>query len=160
MRLVDYTDDDLAFSVALETDPEVMAHLGGPRPLADIERVHPKRVVTDPARGMWLKVLTDAGDEAGQIGVWRAEHGGEEVWEVGWMLHTSFHGRGLGSAALGELIERMRDAGIYDVVHAYPGADNGPSNGLCRKFGFELVGEIDEEFRGVRFVGNHWVLRL
>ena len=49
-----------------------MAELGGPRPIEAIEREHPKRVIADPADGIWLKIVTDVGDEAGQIGVWRS----------------------------------------------------------------------------------------
>ncbi len=160
MRLVDYTDADLDFSIAIETDPVVMAELGGPRPIEAIERVHPKRVITDPADGIWQKIVTDDGEEAGQIGVWRSEHDGAEVWEAGWMLLAEFHGRGLGSEALTALLERIRARGTYDVVHAFPGVNNAPSNGLCRKFGFELVGEVEEEFRGSMFRCNHWRLAL
>ena len=160
MRLIDYTDADLPLSIEIETDPIVMAELGGPRPVEAIERVHPQRVVTDPAGGIWQKIVTDEGEDAGQIGVWRSEHGGEEIWEVGWMLLARFHGRGLGSEALSALLERMRTAGTYDVVHAFPGITNGPSNGLCRKFGFELLGELELDFRGEPFVANHWRLAL
>lgn len=159
MKLVDYTDDDLAFSVAIETDPAVMAELGGARPIDAIERVHPKRI-TGAADGLWLKIVSDGGEDAGQIGIWRSEHAGEEIWEAGWMLLAEFHGRGLGSDALGELIARLREVGAYDVIHAFPGATNGPSNGLCHKYGFECLGEIEVDFRGEPFRCNHWRLAL
>lgn len=160
MHLVDYTDADLGFSVEIETDPVVMAELGGPRSVGAIERVHPKRVIADPADGLWQKIVTDEGEDAGQIGVWRSEHAGEEVWEAGWMLLARFHGRGLGSQALGAVLARLRELGTYDAIHAFPGVTNGPSNGLCRKFGFELLGEIEGDFRGAPFRANHWFLRL
>jgi len=160
VRLVDYTDDDLGFSIRIETDPRVMTELGGPRTVEAIERVHPKRVAQNRDDGIWQKIVTDEDEDAGQIGVWCSEHDGEEIWEVGWMLLADFHGRGLGSAALAELIERMRAAGVYDVVHAFPGVTNGPSNGLCRKFGFELLGELELDFRGATLRANHWRLAL
>lgn len=160
MRLVDYTDADLDFSIAIETDPVVMAELGGPRPIEAIERVHPKRLITDPADGIWQKIVTDGGEDAGQIGVWRSEHDGAELWEVGWMLLAEFHGRGLGSEALAALLDRLRAQGTYGAVHAFPGITNGPSNGLCRKFGFELLGEVEADFRGGPFRSNHWRLAL
>ena len=59
MELVDYTDDDLPLSIALETDPVVMAELGGPRSLESIERVHPRRVSPSADRGMWLNVVLE-----------------------------------------------------------------------------------------------------
>ena len=31
-------------------------------------------------------------------------------------------------------------------MHAYPAVDNDPSNGLCRKLGFELLGPSDFEW--------------
>ena len=122
MELVDYTDADLALSIALETDPVVMAELGGPRSLESIEKVHPRRVSPTADGGMWLKiVLEDEPEPVGAIGVWWSEWQDEELWEVGWMLLPQFHGRGLGSEALGMLIERLRADPKFDVVHAFPG---------------------------------------
>ena len=161
MKLVDYTDDDLALSVALETDPVVMAELGGPRPLESIEKVHPRRVSPSADGGMWLNIVPEGESEpAGSIGVWWGEWQDTELWEVGWMLLPQFHGRGLGSQALGMLIERLREAPKFDVVHAFPGASNAPSNGLCRKFGFELLDSGEVAFAGRPLMVNHWALRL
>ena len=117
MKLVDYTDDDLPLSIAgSETDPVVMAELGGPRSLESIERVHPRRVSPSADRGMWLDVvLEDEPEPVGSIGVWWSDWQGEELWEVGWMLRPQFHGRGLCSTALEMLIERLR--GGSEVRH-------------------------------------------
>ena len=102
MELVDYTDEDLQLSIALETDPVVMAELGGPRPVESIEKVHPQRVSQSASGGMWLKIVPEGESEpAGSLGVWRSEWQGTELWEVGWMLLPQFHGRRLGSEALG-----------------------------------------------------------
>jgi RimJ/RimL family protein N-acetyltransferase len=160
VELVDYTDDDLALSIALETDPAVMAELGGPRALESIEKVHPRRVSPPADGGMWLNVaLEDEPEPVGSIGVWWSEWQGEELWEVGWMLLPQFHGRGLGSTALELLIERLRADPKFDVVHAFPGESNAPSNGLCRKFGFELIDSGEVEFAGRPLTVNHWALR-
>ena len=160
MELVDYTDADLELSVALETDPQVMAELGGPRSVESIERVHPKRAAAADG-GMWLKIMLDDSPEPiGQLGAWWSEYQNEELWEVGWMLLPQFHGRGLGSEALGMLIERLREAPGIDTVHAFPGVSNAPSNGLCRKFGFELVDSSEVEFAGRSLTINHWVLQV
>jgi RimJ/RimL family protein N-acetyltransferase len=160
MELVNYTDEDLALSVALETDPVVMAELGGPRSLESIEKVHPRRVAPSADGGMWLNVvLEDEPEPVGSIGIWWSEWQDEELWEVGWMLRPQFHGRGLGSEALGMLIERLREDPRFDVVHAFPGATNAPSNALCRKFGFELLDGGEVEFAGRPLTVNHWALR-
>ena len=162
MELVDYTDADLPLSIDLEMNPEVMTELGGPRSREAIERVHLRRVAPQADGGLWLKILPDeaSADAAGELGVWRSEWQGEELWEVGWMLLPEFHGRGLGSEALAMLIERLRAEPRFDAVHAFPGVTNAPSNGLCRKFDFVLVesGEVIE-FAGRPFECNHWVLR-
>ncbi len=160
MELVDYTDADLPLSVALESDPVVMAELGGPRPRDQIERAHRGRVAGALADGgMWLKILPQAAAEpVGALGVWRSEFEGEELWEVGWMLLADFHGRGLGSEALGMLIERIRAEPQFELVHAFPGATNAASNGLCEKFGFQLQGESEVEFSGRPLRVNHWTL--
>jgi RimJ/RimL family protein N-acetyltransferase len=161
MELLDYTDADLALSVALETDAEVMAELGGPRSLEAIERVHPKRVAPLAGGGLWLKIVPDGMSEAvGTLGVWRSQWRDEDLWEVGWMLLPAFHGRGLASEALGLLIERLRAEPRFDVVHAFPGVTNAPSNALCAKFGFELVERGEVEFDGRPLVCNHWTLRV
>ena len=162
MELVDYTDDDLALSIALESDPEVMAELGGPRPRESIERAHGRRIAGALADGgLWLKILPDGStDAAGALGVWRSKWREEEVWEVGWMLLPRFHGRGLGSEALAMLIERLRAEPRFDLVHAFPGVTNAPSNGLCRRFGFELVERDEVEFVGRPLEVNHWRLAL
>jgi RimJ/RimL family protein N-acetyltransferase len=159
VELVDYTDADLALSLAMETDPVVMAELGGPRSVESIEKVHPRRVAPTADGGMWLNVmLEDEAEPVGSIGVWWSEWEGSELWEVGWMLLPQFHGRGLGSEALGMLIERLRASPKFDLVHAFPGVTNAPSNGLCRKFGFELVDGGEVEFAGRPLTVNHWVL--
>lgn len=159
MRLVDYTEADLALSIALETDPEVMAELGGPRPTEAIERVHQRRVTPLADGGLYLKIVPDGSSApAGTLGVWRSRWRDEEIWEVGWMLLPRFHGRGLGGQALGLLIERLRATPRFDDIHAFPGVSNVRSNGLCAKFGFELVGTEEVEFSGRPLICNHWVL--
>jgi RimJ/RimL family protein N-acetyltransferase len=76
------------------------------------------------------------------------------------MLLAAFHGRGLASAALALLLERARRESRFEQLHAWPGVSNAASNALCRKFGFELVGEEDGGYRDARLRVNHWVLTL
>jgi RimJ/RimL family protein N-acetyltransferase len=162
VELVEYTDEDLALSVALETDPRVMAELGGPRPMESIERAHQSRIAGALADGgLWLKIVPErSADAVGALGVWRSDWRDEKIWEVGWMLLADFHGRGLGSEALGLLIERMRSEPQFDTVHAFPGSTNAASNSLCRRFGFTFVEQADIEFAGRPLQCNHWQLPL
>jgi RimJ/RimL family protein N-acetyltransferase len=162
VELVPYGEDDLWLTEALELDPAAMRELGGPRPKEELAGVHEKRVAAKiDGDDWWFKVTPDPGDEpAGTIGIWPSEFRGAEIYEVGWMLLPAFQGRGLASAALAVLIDRARADGRFDAIHAFPGVSNGPSNGLCRKFGFELVEEAEVEFRDQPLRVNHWVLAL
>lgn len=55
----------------------------------------------------------------------------------------AFQGRGIATAATAMLLERARAERGRRYVHAYPMTINAPSNALCRKLGFELLGEVD-----------------
>jgi RimJ/RimL family protein N-acetyltransferase len=161
VRLVDYTEADLELSIALESDPEVMTELGGPRPIEAIEKAHGGRVGPLADGGIWVKIVPGDDDvAAGTIGVWRSSWEGNQIWEAGWMLLPSFQGRGLASRALAMLLARVCEDPAFDLVHAFPGVTNGASNGLCRKAGFELLGESEVEFSGRPLRVNHWVLNL
>jgi RimJ/RimL family protein N-acetyltransferase len=144
----------------MQTDPAVMAELGGPVPREEIPALHRRRldsVATDP---WWFVIVTDVGESAGEIGIWETEHGGTMVHETGWMLAPPFQGRGLASAALAMLLDRARAEPRFARLHAWPGVTNPASNALCRKFGFELLGEEDGGYRDAALRVNHWVLAL
>ena len=138
----------------------VMAELGGPVPREEIPALHRRRLDGASIDPWWLVVVTDDGESAGTIGIWETQHDGSVIHETGWMLLAAFHGRGLGSAALGLLLERARAEPRFEQLHAFPGVSNPASNALCRKFGFELLGEEDGSYRDATLRVNHWVLTL
>jgi len=144
----------------MQTDPEVMAELGGPVPREEIPAMHRRRLEGVAADPWWFIIVTDDEETAGEIGIWETEHDGATVHETGWMLARRFHGRGLASAALGLLLERARAEPRFEQLHAWPGVTNPASNALCRKFGFELLGEEDGSYRDAKLRVNHWVLEL
>ena len=144
----------------METDPAVMAELGGPVPRDAIPGAHRRRLDTIATDPWWFVIVTDDEESAGEIGIWETEHHGAVVHETGWMLLAAFHGRGLASAALRQLLDRARAVTRFEQLHAWPGVTNGASNALCRKFGFELLGEEEGAYRDARFPVNHWVLTL
>jgi RimJ/RimL family protein N-acetyltransferase len=154
VELQAYADADLALTHALEADPRVMGHLGGPSTRAEIEDAHRRRLV-DP---WWFKIVPEAGGPAaGTIGIWETRHGDELIHETGWMVLPAFQGRGIATAALALLLERAAAEPRFTTIHAFPGVDNAPSNALCRRFGFTLVGEPEEfTFRGTTLRCNHW----
>ena len=160
VELVPYAEGDLWLTRALETDPEVMKELGGPNSDDVIAAAHRKRLLV-AADDWWLTIVPEPGHRpVGTIGIWPFAWEGEEVYETGWMILPEFQGRGLASAALGLLLGRVRAAPEVDSLHAFPGRSNAPSNALCRKFGFELIGEYEANYAGRTLQTNHWRLEL
>jgi RimJ/RimL family protein N-acetyltransferase len=155
VALAAYTDADVALTEALETDPGVMRELGGPIARSELPETHRRRL-DDP---WWFKIVAEPGGPGvGTIGIWEKEHGGETIHETGWMVLPEFQGRGIASAALTLLIERVRAEPEFPSMHAFPPVTNDPSNALCRKFGFSLLAEADFVYAGRTLRCNHWAL--
>jgi RimJ/RimL family protein N-acetyltransferase len=155
MELIPYEDSDFGLSEALETDPVVMRELGGPIDRARLEDTHRRRV-GDP----WYFTIVPTAQEppAGTIGIWEKELDGATIFETGWMVLPALQGRGIATAALALLIGRVRDEPRFESMHAFPPVTNAPSNALCRKFSFTLLGERDFVYAGRTLRCNHWML--
>jgi RimJ/RimL family protein N-acetyltransferase len=165
VELVPGTPEDEWVTVALETDPAVMAELGGPWTAEEARATHARRIALARDSGVWSFTVRPVGDDGcvgepvGTIGVWDSEWEGEPLSETGWMTLPEHQGRGYASAALAAILDRERAEHRWGDIHAFPGATNGPSNALCRRFGFELVGSGDADYAGRHFPVNHWVWR-
>jgi RimJ/RimL family protein N-acetyltransferase len=159
VELLPYTDEHLPLTEALELDPEVMRELGGPADHGGLLQSHRRRVET-VAQGDWWFVIVpgESGASAGTIGIWDSTWHDSPIHEVGWMVLPALQGRGVASGALSLLLERARSEPRFELVHAFPGVTNGPSNALCRKFGFNHTEESEVEFRGRPLRVNHWEL--
>lgn len=144
---------------ALETDPVVMADLGGPWSEDAIPRIHQRRLESI-ARGTWWFTIvpTPGARPVGMLGVFGSEFQGQAISEAGWSVLPEHQGRGYASAGLSILLDRATADGRWGAIHAFPGATNGPSNALCRKFGFALVGEESVDYGGRTLRCKHWVL--
>lgn len=160
VELAPITAADAWLTVALETDPRVMAELGGPWSAEEADATHARRLTGVERYGTWwLKIVIVA--EAVPVGalvLWDSEWAGEPLSEIGWMVLPEHQGKGYASAGLRLILERARADGRWGDIHAFPGVTNEPSNALCRKFGFEHVGAGDADYAGRRFRVNHWVL--
>jgi RimJ/RimL family protein N-acetyltransferase len=155
VELQTYTDGDFWLTEALETDPAVMRELGGPIERDKLPEIHRRRLV-DP---WWFKIVAEPGGPAvGTIGVWETRHGDEVLHETGWMVLPAYQGRGIASRALTALIERATAEPRFPSIHAFPPVTNAPSNALCRKFGFSLLGQVDFVYSGRTLHCNHWSL--
>jgi RimJ/RimL family protein N-acetyltransferase len=92
--------------------------------------------------------------------VWTHETENGTFDEIGWMVLPAFQGRGIGKAAVGEVLERARTTGRWKELHAFPGVTNAASNAMCRSLGFEMIEELEFRFRDRAMRGNHWKLDL
>ena len=154
-----YSDADLWLTRALETDERVMAELGGPWPDERIPLIHERRMAS-VARGTWWYTLAPSPGRpaVGMLGIFGSEFEGQAISEVGWSVLPEQQGKGYASAGLALLLDRALADGRWGVIHAFPGVGNGPSNALCRKAGFELVGKGTVDYSGRALTCNHWIL--
>ena len=157
------TAEDVDLRLRTETDPVMMAELGGPRPPEDIERAHAKSLALAGEGRCWpLKVIPDGSCSAvGEVTVFESSHEGETIYEIGWMVLPEFQNRGITSQAVQAVLEKARAERKLRRIHAFPAVTNGPSNKICEKNGFVNLGECDFfGFSGRTLRCNHWRIDL
>jgi RimJ/RimL family protein N-acetyltransferase len=152
-------DGDLPLLERYNT-PEMTEHLGGPEtPEQLVERQARYLRLWQTGEARMFRIELD-GVPVGGIGYWQVDHEGEPAWETGWAIEPAWQGRGIAKEALRLVIRRVADDGSRRLLVAYPGVDNGPSNGLCRGAGFEHRGSGTIPWRGGQLAFNTWVLDM
>lgn len=160
MTLEPYGPDDGWLIEAMETDPRVMARLGGPLTKEQAAAAHARRS-TLPADHWYFKIVPEPGAQPiGTIGLWPSEWAGVKYLECGWMLLAEHHGRGHAKRALALMIERARTEFAGATLAAFPALDNPASNALCRGAGFVPHEEVALEYAGRPLKCRRWTLRL
>jgi RimJ/RimL family protein N-acetyltransferase len=138
--------------------PQMQAFLAGVEPEEALVSRH-QRILDGIRNGdttMFLIVLDEAGP-VGSVGYWEKDWRGETVYEFGWTVLAEFQGRGLAGTALTRTLTHAAGRGRFRWAHAFPRIDNAASNALCRRAGFELLGEVDFEFpKGNPLRCNDW----
>jgi RimJ/RimL family protein N-acetyltransferase len=129
----------------LLNDAEMTKHVGGPE---TPEQLADRQTRYEPEGSRQYRIVAESGEDAGWVGYWEITWDGDQVWETGWAVLPSFQGRGVASSATAQVIELARAERLHRFVHAYPRVENAPSNGICRKLGFTLLGEVDFPARG------------
>jgi RimJ/RimL family protein N-acetyltransferase len=159
MELVPYADEHLWLTEALETNEHVMAELGGAWPRDAIPGIHARRLESI-AGGTWLFTIVPEPGSApvGMIGIFDSDLDGSPISEAFWLILPAHQGRGYASEALRMVLERAHAEARWGPIHAFSGITNGPSNALCRKSGFTLVGEREIDYGGRTLRCNHWML--
>jgi RimJ/RimL family protein N-acetyltransferase len=162
MRLELMTAEDVELKLRTETDPGVMAELGGPRPPEDIKRAHAKSLVMAAEGRCWpLKVIADgSASAAGSVAIFESSHKGEPIYEIGWMVLPEFQNRGIAGQAVRMVLDKARAGRKFGRIHAFPAVTNGPSNKICEKNGFVNLGECVSGFAGRTLRCNHWRIEL
>lgn len=142
-------------------DPRMTEHLGGPESPEQLRQRQARYERLDGADRMFKIVDLASGDGVGSVGFWTTEWRGQQVYEAGWSVVPEFQGRGIAVAATAQAIALARRDGAHRCMHAFPNVDNAPSNAICRKLGFELLGPCEVEYpKGQMMSCNDWRLDL
>ncbi|GAA3374099.1 GNAT family N-acetyltransferase [Streptomyces sannanensis] len=136
------TEEDAFVWHRIFADPEVMEFHGGvPAEPSVYEELTARQRRHDAERGFCLWTVLDAdGEVMGFTGAqpWPHEWGPAGEIEIGWRLARSAWGRGYATAAARTALERVRKAGVRNVV-AMVDARNERSIAVIRRLGMELA---------------------
>jgi RimJ/RimL family protein N-acetyltransferase len=163
VRIEPWGAGDLSLLEQLMGDPQMTEHLGGPEKPDKIRERQERYVrLPDSGKGQMFKIVDEAtGDAVGSVGYWERRWLDEDVYEIGWMVLPAFQGRGIAGLATAQAIAQASSERRHRFLHAYPSTDNAPSNAICLKLGFTLVGECDFEYPpGNPLRCNDWRLDL
>ncbi|HEX8032993.1 MAG TPA: GNAT family N-acetyltransferase [Ktedonobacterales bacterium] len=163
VRIEPWDVGDLPLLEALLGDPVMMEHLGGPETHEQLiaRQARYERLVDSPTDRMFKIIVESTGEAVGSVGYWERGWRGEQVYEAGWSVLPAFQGRGIAGMATAQAIARARADGKHRFLHAFPSVDNPPSNALCRKLGFTLVGACEVEYPKGHFMRcNDWQFDL
>ncbi|MEV7601213.1 GNAT family N-acetyltransferase [Kitasatospora sp. NPDC089797] len=141
-----------------QNTPELTEHLGGVESTERIRLRHERYLAMTDGR-MFLLMLD--GEAAGSVGYWPHTWQGQEVYETGYAVLPEYQGRGLAVRALLLCARRAGHPGGPAWLHAFPSVRHDASNAVCRRAGFELLGEVDFEYPpGRRLRSHNWRLAL
>ncbi|ASN28402.1 N-acetyltransferase [Streptomyces pluripotens] len=155
-------EDAVAWHRAFD-DPEVMEFQGGrPAALSVYEELTARQRRHDAERGFCLWTLLD--ESGGVIGFtgaqpWRPNWGPVGEIEIGWRLGRAHWGKGYVTAAARKTLERVRAAGVPNVV-AMVRPGNERSIAVTRRLGMEPAETytrppLDEPVRCFRLLLEH-----
>lgn len=155
-----YGERDRELTLALESDPEVMGHLGGTVDAQDAAQVHERRMAAVAGGDLFYTIVADgAGQPAGIVAIWQSEWDSRPVHELGGMLLPRYHARGLMVQAVNLLLPLARNSGVTEL-HSFPSVTNRASNAVLGKLGFRRLDDCDLDYEGRPLRCAHWVRDL
>ena len=164
-RLEPWEEGDRGLLDRLLGDPAMTEHLGGPESPEKLAERHEKYLGLrgDSPDKCFKIVEAETGEGVGWVGYWERDLPDEKVYETGWAVAPEHQGRGIATIGTAQAIELARAERRHRSLWAYPAVDNGPSNAICRKLGFELVETEEFEYppgSGNIMRCNNWRLDL
>jgi RimJ/RimL family protein N-acetyltransferase len=169
MKLVPLSRDDLDLFVSMFGDPEHMAELGGVHPLEKIPSILDKHIgYAEKGTSVTFKIVPTeedlesyhcdlkTGEGVGTVCLWEGEFENQPVSEIGWGVATRYKGCGFATKAVRMLLELAKQSGRWGVIHAFTTVTNTPSNAMCARLGFSLLGECDIDYDGRPLRANHY----
>jgi [ribosomal protein S5]-alanine N-acetyltransferase len=155
LRLRELTTTDLDFVAAMMADVEVTRYYGRRfnRPDAEIWLNHQLERYRVDGHGLWLVLDRQAGTPIGQVGLMLQDVEGEELPEVGWLLHRPFWGGGYAT----EAASATRDAAFtrwhYAAVISLIRPENFRSLKVAQRIGMRPGRVV--EFQGFEHIVFH-----
>jgi len=139
-----WQNDDLGLLRGLLGDPSMMTYLGGPETEQKLLARHARYLSLDGR--CYVITIGPERTAAGWIGYWETSWHDEPAWETGWSVLPAFQGRGLATRGAALALETAAAEDRYRFIYAFPAVDNGPSNRVCAKLGFERLGSESLEY--------------
>jgi RimJ/RimL family protein N-acetyltransferase len=148
VSLRSWLDDDLPLLRGLLGDPAMMTYLGGPESEEKLLARHARYLNVDDTGTGRVFVITIGPERtaAGWVGYWETTWHDEPTWETGWSVLPDFQGRGLATRGAALALEVATKEDRYPFIYAFPAVENGRSNGVCAKLGFERLGSESLEY--------------
>ena len=112
---------------------------------AGVRRWFREQLVANPAAADWLGyyIVADIGGAETLVGTggYKGPPDGEATVEIGYSIIVPYHRRGIGSATVGQLVERAFADPLVTRVTAETPVTFTASRGLLEKCGFGLAGQ-------------------
>jgi RimJ/RimL family protein N-acetyltransferase len=161
VRLESWAAGDLPLLQRLLGDPQMTKYLGGPESREKLrERQHRYETLSGHDR-MFKIIEVVTGVPCGSVGFWSNRWRERDIYEAGWSVLPEFQGMGIAATALSLALDAAAGDAAHHYLHAFPRIDNAPSNALCRRLGFELLGEAEFEYpKGQPITVNDWRVDL
>jgi RimJ/RimL family protein N-acetyltransferase len=155
VRIEPWGEGDLPLLQACLGDPLMMEHLGGAE---TPEKIAKRQARYEQPDSRQFKIVVQAsGDGVGWVGYWERQWQGVDIYEIGWSVLPACQGRGIAGSAALQAIGIARSERKHRFLHAYPSVENAPSNALCRKLDFTLLGPCEFEYpKGSLMQCNDW----